>query len=65
LYKLVIKGRFGGTGDGPGLPTNPQKKKKKKSIKKNYLKAFGPTQKIKISIWSLPIQLFESVPFSY
>jgi hypothetical protein len=53
----------------PGLPSNPQKKKKKKKKKKefknlnkkNYLKAFGYAYKIKIPIWSLPIQFSGSV----
>jgi hypothetical protein len=56
---------LGGQGMALAYPQILKKKKKKKKIKKNYLKAFGPTQKIKISIWSLPIQLFESVPDSY
>jgi hypothetical protein len=32
-------------------------KKNKKGIKKFYLKVFGHAQKIKMSIWSVPIQL--------
>jgi hypothetical protein len=57
----MVRDGFGGDQGWP-WPTPKSSNQKKKGIKKkNYLKAFGYAYKIKMPIWSLPIQFSKSV----